>query len=41
MGGTSFSFSSSLQRFWTDWQKLSSNVCPIAALNACDQDRSY
>ena len=28
-----------LQRFWTDWQKLFSNFCPIAALSACDQEK--
>ena len=26
--------------FWTDWQKLFSKFCPIAALSACHQDRS-
>ena len=26
--------------FWTGWQKLFSKFCPIAALSACDQDRS-
>ena len=36
-----------LQCFWTDWQKLFSNFCPVVALSdfcpnvLCDQDRSY
>ena len=34
------SFFPSCHFFWTDWQKLFSKFCPIAALNACDQDRS-
>ena len=28
------------QCFWTDWQNVFSNFCPIAALTVCDQDRS-
>ena len=32
-----FSFSTG---FWTDRQKLFSTIYPIAALSACDQDRS-
>ena len=36
-----FSFFFSLQRFWIDWQRLISNVSPIAALSTSDQDRSY
>ena len=33
------SLSPSRQCFWTDRQKLFSNICQIAALSACDQDR--
>ena len=35
-----FSFFPSRHFFWTDWQKLLSEFCPIAALSACDQDWS-
>ena len=28
----------SCQCFWTDWQKIFSNFCPITALSVCDQD---
>ena len=27
--------------FWTNWQKLLSNLSPIAALSVCSQNRSY
>ena len=39
---TSFFFSLPLfcQCFWTDWQNVFSNFCPIAALSVCGQDRS-
>ena len=35
-----FSLCPSRQCFWTHWQKLFLKFCPIAALSACDQDRS-
>ena len=35
-----FSFFPSRDFFWTDWQKLFSKLCPVAALSACDHYRS-
>ena len=35
-----FSFSPSWRCFWTDWQKLFVYFSSIAALGACDQDRT-
>ena len=36
-----FSFLPSYRCFWTDWQNLFVNLSSIAALSACDQDKTY
>ena len=37
----SFSLFPSSWCFWTNWQKLFSNLPPIAGLSVCGQNRSY